>query len=615
MRFKRPSLPKGAADRLSVRLLILMSMALMPLGTISISTTEEVTRAAQRAGERNLIALAADAVAGERALVESALAATRAIESLVLERLGDPEACNAFLQEYAQRSNLYRFIAFVDLDGRTRCVSSGGPLEFGESLVFQQLRDRPTTTIGTSPAGQASGVPVVIVTRPVVDDTALLGFLSISIAQWSIELLARRVVEDAPSAAVLINHAGAVISRGAGSPDMERMPEGHALPELIAEGGNRVFRDTARDGEEAVYALAELIPRRLYALAMWEQGAPQLQALETSRLPLVFPAAMWLASLAVVLLSIHYLVLQHLQRLSRQMRRFALGQRDPWDALPRGAPSEIRDLYGTFRKMARLIARDEEERERALVEKTVLLKELHHRIKNNLQMIASIINLQMRKLDDDQGRRVLRGVQDRVLNLAMVHRALYEEKHLATVRAEHMIEDIVGRIVAMGAAPGQPPALRLRLDPVTLDADRMVPLSFLLSEAITNALKHMGTGDDPDLNWIEVAFWCDVSAEGPATIVLRVTNAMPRHGSDAMAGGAKTDDAGGLGNELIEAFALQLGGELSVGPVEDPAQGRVWQLHLRFSPSDLTVCHPPPEDGATGVAVAESEPESGPDRA
>ncbi|WP_330449372.1 sensor histidine kinase [Paracoccus marcusii] len=63
--------------------------------------------------------------------------------------------------------------------------------------------------------------------------------------------------------------------------------------------------------------------------------------------------------------------------------------------------------------MARILIRDEEAMEQAVAEKTVLLKEVHHRVKNNLQLIASIINMQSRLIDDRDAKRVLRSVQDR----------------------------------------------------------------------------------------------------------------------------------------------------------------------------------------------------------
>ena len=585
MRRSWPGLISGLADRLPVRLLILMSLALLPLGAISISTTLEVTRSAVRAAERNLVSQAADAVAGERALVESALASARALRSLVVERLDDPDACSAFLQDYVAESHIYSYIALIGTDGHARCVSGGQPIFFGDGPGFREIMAAPLDTVTANPQGVATGLPVVVVSRPVHDDGDLLGFLSLSLTQRTLELMGRRWMEDPPAVAALLNHRGAVINLDVESPDHDLLPDPDGLARAVAEGGNTVLRERMRAGGHATYALAELIPRRLYALAMWPDDAPQVKALHRPTLPLVIPAAMWLASLAVVLFSIHHLVLRHLKALNRQVRRFALGQREDWAALPGRAPAELRELHATFRNMSRLIARDELEREQALADKTVLLKELNHRVKNNLQLIASIINLQLRRLDDDEGRRVLRGVQDRVMSLASVHRALYDEQHLASVQADEVIRDILSSIVDVGSAPGEVPDLTLRLDPVILDADRMLPLSFLLSEAVTNALKHMSYGVPAEARWIEVMLRQEpATADGTDsdTVVLRLANTLPTVEAADNDASADPPERRGLGAELVDAFAAQLGGEVRLGPVTHPTRGRVWELCLRF---------------------------------
>ena len=616
---------RGWSDRLTFRLAVMLSMALLPLGLIALGATAELQRSAQRIGERSLIMLARDAVAGERALVESALASARAIETLVLERLDDPPECEAFLRRYTERSNIYSFIGYVGLDGTMTCVSHGGMPAPAEAAPADRPPAAPTTTILANPdwqrddradGSQEDGMPVIVATRPVFADDALSGFLSIAITRRALELMAQRVIDDAPHLAVLVNREGMVLSRGPGSGALALLPDAPVLAATAAAGGNQVFRSETAEGEAAVYAMAELIPGQLYALAMWERTAPVLQALEARRLPLLFPAAMWLACLAVVLLAVHYLVLRHLKGLNRQMRRFALGQREDWPDLPGRAPGEIRALHATFRSMARLIGRDEEERERALAEKTVLLKEIHHRVKNNLQLIASVINLQLRQMADPAARGVLESVQQRVLGLASVHRALYAEDRLARVRADRVIEELLARLTSVGAAPDRAPALRLNLAPLALEADQMVPLSLLLHEGMTNALKHLSTAEDTGDAWVAVDLRHEPEAAtapetgngvdtetraqddaggagtgGAGWVVLRLRNplgtpvpaatAAADH-AGSLAGTAATASGDGLGGELIEAFATQLGGTCHQSDTRDEDGNRLWQLELRF---------------------------------
>ena len=74
----------------------------------------------------------------------------------------------------------------------------------------------------------------------------------------------------------------------------------------------------------------------------------------------------------------------------------------------------------------------------------MLLKEVHHRVKNNLQLIASIINMQIRVIDHDDAKRVLRSVQDRVASLATIYRNLYQAEHLDSVQADLLIRRAAG---------------------------------------------------------------------------------------------------------------------------------------------------------------------------
>ncbi|MFD2440547.1 histidine kinase dimerization/phosphoacceptor domain -containing protein [Paracoccus kondratievae] len=109
----------------------------------------------------------------------------------------------------------------------------------------------------------------------------------------------------------------------------------------------------------------------------------------------------------------------------------------------------------TFHNMARILIRDEEAMEAAVNEKTVLLKEVHHRVKNNLQLIASIINMQIRVIDHDDARRVLRSVQDRVASLATIYRNLYQAEHLDSVHADRLIKDIINQMANATLGPGR----------------------------------------------------------------------------------------------------------------------------------------------------------------
>src|SRR5262249_50701319 len=91
----------------------------------------------------------------------------------------------------------------------------------------------------------------------------------------------------------------------------------------------------------------------------------------------------------------------------------------------------------------------------SLREKEVLLQEVHHRVKNNLQVIASLINMQLRKIDNDVARRALEECQTRILAIAMIHEKLYQSKDYGRVPFHDYIRGIAGNVFdATGVSSG-----------------------------------------------------------------------------------------------------------------------------------------------------------------
>ncbi|VDC33652.1 sensor histidine kinase [Pseudogemmobacter humi] len=320
-----------------------------------------------------------------------------------------------------------------------------------------------------------------------------------------------------------------------------------------------------------VFVASIVVPGQVFAIAGWPGSAPPAPLAPSSYMPLAFPALMWLASLGVIFMSLDYLLLRHLRNLNRQMRRFALGHPEPWQELNHDAPTELRQLNTTFQNMARIIARDEQELESALSEKSALLREVHHRVRNNLQLISSIINLQLRQIDDPAARRVLRDVQDRVLCLAIIHYQLHGAERLSDLRADQVLEQILRQLVAARRSPGREPGLTLRIAPLAIPADRMVPLAFLLTEAVSDPIRRMESRNDP-LPWIDVR----LSEPAPGTGLLEVATADPENGG----GGLPMRDR--IRDDLIRAFAGQLGGSLETASAQDP-RGPARRLRLSFA--------------------------------
>jgi two-component sensor histidine kinase len=283
----------------------------------------------------------------------------------------------------------------------------------------------------------------------------------------------------------------------------------------------------------------------------------------------VFPVLMWVASLAVAFLAVDSLLLRPLARLSRSMRRFRADD-DSGHFIPRpGAAAEIRDIADTYNRMVDRILADRQAMQATVREKDLLLREVHHRVKNNLQLIGSLISMQLRGVTAPETRRILARVQDRVMSLSTIHKLLYAGPQIDAVRADDLLREIVEGVMGLGLSRGLPVETRIDLQPVTLDADQAVPLSLLATEAMTNAVKHLGAPADGPAR-LRVAL-----AEAPAgEVAFEISNTCV----PAEAGACTDSDMPTLGARLIAAFASQLGGALDISEGEDR-----YRLVLRFA--------------------------------
>jgi PAS domain S-box-containing protein len=126
----------------------------------------------------------------------------------------------------------------------------------------------------------------------------------------------------------------------------------------------------------------------------------------------------------------------------------------------------------------------------SLKEKEVLLKEVHHRVKNNLQVISSILNLQSSYVKDKRVLEILLESQNRIKSMAFVHESLYQTKDFSNISFREYVENISRNLVHSYAATDSPPLLNLDLDDIQLNLDIAIPCGLIINELLTNSLKY-----------------------------------------------------------------------------------------------------------------------------
>jgi len=156
----------------------------------------------------------------------------------------------------------------------------------------------------------------------------------------------------------------------------------------------------------------------------------------------------------------------------------------------------MKNTQGEFSGMV-VIAKDiternrvEEEIAQSLAEKGLLLKEIHHRVKNNMQVISSLLRLQASTIEDKAVVDIFQTSQNRIRTMALIHEMLYRSKDLSRIDISEYIHEMVESLVRTGKDKRQQIDLEIRSDPILIEIETAIPCGLILNEVVSNSLKH-----------------------------------------------------------------------------------------------------------------------------
>jgi two-component sensor histidine kinase len=569
-----PPPPRRRAGLL-LQIAVLLTVALIPVGMVAVVQTQRAIAAAREIYLDSLRAQTLEAATPEREAIMRALGLARGLSDALAVLDPDSAACEQLMRRSAATNSGVLFLGLVEPPGVSRCNNMGAPFDFTSNPASAKLFADPRGDVRFNPAGDVTGQPVVILSEPVYRaDGTFLGFVSLSYPAASLDERPVATRGSAP-AVVLFNARGEVLSTTAPDRLEDYLPAGRPLGELAGEGRQEFFA-ASEAGPWRDYAVVPIAPGRAYALGSWTAEGSRLGGEMRLVSTIAFPLAMWLVSLIVALLSIHQLVIHPVRDLGRRMRGFADGRRIPHAGSLRNAPGEISEIGDTFETMARKIIRDEADLENTLYEREVLLKEVHHRVKNNLQLMSSILNMQTRKVASEEARRALRDVQERLRSLAAIHRGLYQAPELSQVQFDELLAEIVAQLVAIAPEQLGGKAPVLDLVPVRLVPDQAAPLAMLAAEMLTNALKYVGPDAEGRCE-MTVGLRTDSVPEGERVLV-EVTNTIRPGSADG-----RPD---GLGRRLMEVLAQQLAGDIRLTVGHDRYSAAITFPRTEFLPEE-----------------------------
>lgn len=549
-------MPRLQAGSLLVRLAAVMTLALLPLGLIALYQTNAVVEEATRLSRASLLDRTERAASRERELLQRAGGATEGLAASILPVVADRDACIRMLKAFNEGANPFTFAAFMSPEGKMECASDGKVRDVSKRWMYLKARQSPRLSFALSRDLLGADRSYLLATSPVLRDGILMGYVSIGIphkvsAEPNGDELSFKGIQY-----VTVDSQGEILS--ASVPEQRAslaLPVSIPRRELAARIGDTFFED-ARSGQERFFAVSEILPGQVLVVGSWPvEHAVSAATNPASLMTLAFPVLMWLAGIAVAIFGLQRMVIRHLSALRTAMRRYALGEREDASLELISPPREFAEAQQSFNRMVAILSEAERRRELDLEEKTVLLREIHHRVKNNLQLVASIMNMQSRNAQTPEARRMLAQLQRRVRGLATIHRSLNTNPDVTTVDSRDLIDALISEIGAMLPGAGQKLSIRTDLAQVPLSQDQGVTLSMLVSEAMTNALKYAGV---PDGGKPEILVSLRETAKDWLELEITNTKGRPVMPPEEAADGT------GVGARLMMAFATQLEGEATI---------------------------------------------------
>ena len=202
----------------------------------------------------------------------------------------------------------------------------------------------------------------------------------------------------------------------------------------------------------------------------------------------------------------------------------------------------------------------------SLREKEVMLKEIHHRVKNNLQIICSLLNMQADAINDAQTRAAFGETRNRVRSMALIHEQLYQTPDLAHINLGEYLETLVASIKRSANQNGERLAFAFDCQNVALDIDRAVPCGLIVNELVTNAIKYAFPGGRSG------AIQLQLRAQ-EQTVILSV-----RDDGIGMKSDFNWEQSDSIGLQLVAALTEQLEGEVAL---ESGQSGTLWTIRFK----------------------------------
>ena len=543
---------------LALRLAAMILIALLPLGLLAVAQTYLTLRQAEETRLAASVGHTLQDALREIRLIRASQVTAQLLASTLRSAPGE---CAARVTAYATTDGRIARAAFVSPDGHLVCSSDNSRQSLAQSPRFGAILASDQPRIFHDPVWSRPGETDISLTWPVTEAGGKpAGFVLLSLPEAALlsaadDPASRAPGEDErPLAMLAVNGAGEVIYASTGIAGAAKfLPAGIGLKALTASEAHSFF-DRTSTGEQ-MFSWAP-VNSDLFLLGVWPVPAAE-GFFSRYILPYLFPALMWLAGVAVTILGVERLVTRHVRRLSRAMRDFTSDNRQAEEVALDSPPAEIASLAEAYHSLTSTILRDEAELEDLVRQKAELLREVHHRTGNSLQLIASFLRMHRRETEDENIRSVLDDLHNRVMSLSSVHLGLYRMAGGASVAVDLLMAEVIAKVDLIHGRTGKSGSVQADLMPLLLPSQQAVPLALLLAE-ILSCFPPADAGAQP----VRIHLSHDQDPRDDSRRArLEVSGAVSAKGRLI---GEHSGAPAVIGARLIRGFVTQLPGELEI---------------------------------------------------
>ncbi len=542
-------------DTVRSRLTLVILLAMLPVLMFSLANAVREYIERKETAERELVRSAELVTKEVGAVFASALQVLTVSRNLSVVRNSETPACTDYLRGTLAGQDVFANIATIAANGDVLC--SALALAEGRNLAgaawFARFQRVKAFSVGAALTGSITGQPVLTASLPLGEDAAAqpgqVPLLVVSIKASLIDRYARFAPAPDDTELFLMNADGEVLI--ANGPD-DVLPAD--LDKVRSVPPRGFVNSASRTGRSYLYAAVQLHEGEIMGLL----ARPAIRVDAPILIQLAIDVALPVILTAVTLLIVWLATDRVSLRWIRRLRKVALahGQNSAnvreWEMDQ--APLEYRELGEALNSMAGTIEQRQSRLLSALAGRELLLREIHHRVKNNLQIIISLFNLQARNAEHESEKLLIRDMLARVEGLALVHHAAYQSDDVQLISMKSFVPNLITHLSHTLDDRSTDIRIETEVDDIFLTMDETIPLAQLMTEAVSNSIKHAFAG----------------RSEGRISLRLlraaerKITLEIADDGIGLPADFEQRPARRQLGQSLMSAFARQLGGTVSI---------------------------------------------------